>query len=92
MNLHHPFSSAVNNMMRVIEAEMENLQYVGYVHGRVKKCMDLEVDGNRRRGRPRKRWRDVVMRDMEDCALVRKDAFDRAEWRMLLWGNQLTPA
>ena len=58
----------------------------------VKKCMDLEVDGNRRRGRPRRRWRDVVMRDMEDCGLVKEDAFDRAKWRMLSWGDQLTPA
>ena len=53
----------------------------------VKKCMALEVDGGRERGRPRKRWSDVVRRDMKKCGLAREDAYDRAKWRMLSWGK-----
>ena len=58
----------------------------------VKKCMDLEVEGKRERGRPRKRWTDVVGIDMKECGLILEDAEDREKWRMLSWSNRLTPA
>lgn len=57
----------------------------------VKKCMDLEVDGTRGRGRPRLRWREVVKKDMDDCGMVVADASDRPRWRMLSWGKPANP-
>ena len=51
----------------------------------VRKCIDLTVEGKRGRGRPRKRWIDLVTRDMTDCGLVREDACDRMKWRRQLW-------
>jgi hypothetical protein len=47
----------------------------------LKKCMNLEVGGKRRPGRPRKTWEEVVRRDMSDLNSSREMALDRAEWR-----------
>ena len=44
----------------------------------VKKVMEYEVDGVRRRGRPRVGWRHVVDKDMRDVGLRKSDASDRA--------------
>ena len=43
----------------------------------VKKCMSLEVDGAKGRGRPRMTWGQVVERDMRACGLEREDGQDR---------------
>jgi hypothetical protein len=47
----------------------------------LKKCMNLEVGGVRRLGRPRKTLEEVVRRDMRDLNLSREMASDSAEWR-----------
>ena len=57
----------------------------------VKKCMDMEVDGRRGRGRPRKRWIEVVTCDMKERGLLREDIFDRGRWRLLSWGISADP-
>ncbi|XP_047987090.1 uncharacterized protein LOC125226951, partial [Leguminivora glycinivorella] len=55
---------------------------VDYVGNR---CLNLIVQGprSRGRGRPKKRWLDVVTADMEENNLSPQDAEDRAKWRRL---------
>ena len=57
----------------------------------VRKCMSLEVEGARGRGRPRMTWSQVVERDMRECGLRRDDALDRVKWRKLSWGTTCQP-
>ena len=54
----------------------------------VRRVMDINVEGRRVRGRPRKTWVNVVEEDMHMRGLQRKDAEDRAKWRALSWGLQ----
>ena len=44
-------------------------------------AMEFEVEGSRMRGRPRKRWRDVVEGDQRKRGLRRGDALNRGRWR-----------
>ena len=50
----------------------------------VKKCMEYEVEGSRPRGRPKRRWREVVQKDCQACNLNREDAIDRGRWKKLI--------
>jgi len=43
----------------------------------LKKFVTLEVDGARQRGRPRKTWKEVVGKDMNDLQLKPRDVMDR---------------
>ena len=54
------------------------------------KALLLVVDGTKK-GRPKKRWKEVLECDMTARGLQRLDAQDRERWR-LGWKNQLTPA
>jgi len=47
----------------------------------VKKCMEYEVEGARPRGRPKKTWRETVLKDCQARGLNREDAMDRSRWR-----------
>ena len=47
----------------------------------VKKRMEHEVEGARRRGRPKKTWTEIVQKDRQAWKLNREDAVDRNEWR-----------
>ena len=46
--------------------------------------MEMEVQGRRRRGRPRKRWRDCVRDDMQLKGINEEDTQDRNQWRRLI--------
>jgi len=50
----------------------------------VKKCMYCEVEGPRPRGRPKRKWREVVEKDCQACKLNKEDAMDRSKWRKLI--------
>ena len=47
----------------------------------VKTALDLRVDGNRGRGRPKMRWFDNIKKDLEVTNLTEQDALDRVKWR-----------
>ena len=53
-------------------------EYVG------KREMAMEVQGKRRRGRPKRRWMDSIRNDLSDKELSREDTQDRAKWRSLI--------
>ena len=52
-------------------------EYVG------KRVMAMEVPGNRRRRRPKRRWLDSTRNDLSERELSREDAQDRTKWRGL---------
>jgi len=50
----------------------------------VKKYMEYQVEGSRPRGRPKRRWREVVQKDCQARNLNREDAIDRGRWKKLI--------
>ena len=48
-----------------------------------KRVMGIVV-GKRKRGRPRRRWKDCVKEDMAVVGVTEKDAEDRRRWRMAI--------
>ena len=50
----------------------------------VKKCMEYEVEGPRRRGRPKRTWREVVREDCQARKLNSEDAMVRCKWRKMI--------
>ena len=51
----------------------------------VKKCMEYEVEGPRPRGRPKRTWREVVVRqDCQTRKMNKKDVIDRCKWRKMI--------
>ena len=50
----------------------------GYIGQRM---LRLEVPGKRRRGRPKRKFTDVVREDMRAIGVTEQDARDRVKWR-----------
>ena len=52
-----------------------------------RKVMEMDVLGRRRRGRPKKRWKDCVVEDMREKNLLEHYVQDRTRWRRLTMNN-----
>ena len=70
------------------------LRWFGHVERKtdddwVKKCMSIEVDGKRGKGRPMKTWSSVVKHDMKVMGLKREDAQDRCRWMGGIYGKKM---
>ena len=48
----------------------------------LRRALEFEVMGKRRRGRPRKMWKTQVERESKSVGLEREDALNRARWRV----------
>ena len=64
------------------------LRWYGHVKRREKdyvgkRMMEMAVPGRRKRGRPRRRWMDLVREDMERVGAREGDEVDRVKWRLL---------
>ena len=63
------------------------LRWYGHVKRREdyvgKRMMEMAVRGRRKRGRPRRRWMDLVREDMERVGAGEADEVDRVKWRLL---------
>ncbi|VDO19197.1 unnamed protein product [Heligmosomoides polygyrus] len=46
-------------------------------------ALDFEAPGKRPRGAPRKRWKDVIKRDLAEVGASADDAFDKMRWRQI---------
>ena len=47
----------------------------------IKKVLELKIEVRRKRGRPFKRWIDVIEEDMKKRGVVQQDAGDKEGWR-----------
>ena len=47
----------------------------------VRRMLDVEIPGKRRRGRPNLRWKDACKRDMTEVGLKEDNTTNRAAWR-----------
>ena len=64
------------------------LRWYGHIKSREedyvgKRMVEIAVPGVRKRGRPRRRWMDLVREDMERVGAREGDKIDRMEWRLL---------
>ena len=46
--------------------------------------MEMELPGKRKRGRPKRKFLDVVKEDMEEVGAKETDIEDRMMWRMMI--------
>ena len=63
----------------------KRLRWFGHIVRRdeeveIKKVFELKIEGRRKRGRPVKRWIDVVKKDMKKRGVVQQNAGDRESW------------
>jgi len=77
-------------------AKSHRLKWFGHVHRMedgcwIKKCMSLEVDGERKRGRPAKRWMDLIKEDLREKGLRMDEAKNRVQWRAAIRAKRLNP-
>ena len=49
-----------------------------------KKDVEMELPGKRRKGRPKRRFLDVVKEDMKEVGVKEMDIEDRKMWRMMI--------
>ena len=45
---------------------------------------ELEIEGKRKRGRPKKRWKDAIVKDLKCCGLNQVDTEDQVKWKNLV--------
>ena len=43
--------------------------------------MELEITGERKKGRPRELWKECIKKDPERCGLRRGDTYNQEKWR-----------
>ena len=43
--------------------------------------MELEITGRRKKGPPRKLWKECIKKDLEQNGLKREDVYDREKWQ-----------
>ena len=70
----------------------QRLRWFGHVTRReeenpTKEILNIEVEGRRPVGRPRKTWRRCVDEDMARLGVGEESALDRVEWRRLISSN-----
>ena len=77
-------------LTRVVQASMQIteklLKWYGHVRRMkeehiVRRMLDVDIPGKRRRGRPNLRWKDVCKRDMTQAVLKEDNTTNRAAWR-----------
>ena len=73
-----------------LENKLRNarLRWYGHVKRREegylgKRMKEMAVPGNRKRGRPGRRWIDLVREDMEEVGVKKEDEVDRDKWKIL---------
>ena len=49
-----------------------------------RKMMEMELPGKRRRGRPKRRFLNVVKEDMEEVGAKETDVDNRKVWKMMI--------
>ena len=68
-------------------AKVNGVRWYGHVLRRddghfLTKALEFEVKGKRKRGRPKKTWKTQVEKESKSVGLEKKDAMNRARWRV----------
>jgi len=68
-------------------AKVNGVRWYGHVLGRddghvLRKALEFEVRGKRKRGRPKKTWKMEVEKESKSVGLEKKGAMNRARWRV----------
>ena len=76
--------------------ENRRLQWYGHVLRRdegenVRRVLDIEVDGRKKKGRPKKTWMECVRRSMKTRGLKIEDSADRRRWRAAVRSDPANP-
>uniref|UniRef100_A0A7I4Y3C4 Ribosome biogenesis regulatory protein n=1 Tax=Haemonchus contortus TaxID=6289 RepID=A0A7I4Y3C4_HAECO len=82
------FRTAMQTAPVQLKMREQRLRWFGHVLRRpkshpIREAMEFEAKGKRPRGAPKKRWRDVIKRDLAEDKVAAEDAVDRMEWRRL---------
>ena len=78
----------INNIQTLLR--YNRLRWFGHVvrnDGCINRITEFEVVGQRRRGRPKKTWKDTINNDLRHWKLSRADPANRMEWRKKLKTN-----
>lgn len=67
-------------------AKANRVQWLGHVlrtgdDNALRRALEFEVNGTRKRGRPKKTWKRQVEEDLGKVGLRREDAANRVKWR-----------
>ena len=68
-------------------AKANGVRWYGHVLRRdgddvLRKALEFQVSGQRKRGRPKKTWKKQVEEEIEKIGLKKENASDRSKWRM----------
>ena len=83
----------IRGSVKVTEASKKvqeaRLRWYGHLMRReephvAREVMDTEINGTRRRGRPKTRWKDCIRDDMREKGLQEHMTQDRSRWRRLI--------
>ena len=83
----------IRGTTRVVQASKKitekRLKWYGHVRRLkeehiMRRMLDVDIPGKRRRGRPNLRWKDACKRDMTQAGLKEDNATNRAKWRKKL--------
>ena len=84
----------IENILDVVRAR---LRWFGHIERKsdedwVKRVTNLEVEGNRPAGRPKKTWQDTVRADIRLLKLDPNEASNRGSWRRAINAAKSNPA
>ena len=88
---------ATNVESIVAAIQNHRLKWYGHVMRRkdecwIRKCLTMDVEGKRERGRPAKCWMDLVKGDLKAKGLEPEDAAKRVQWRTGLRAKRPNPS
>uniref|UniRef100_A0A914WQR3 Uncharacterized protein n=1 Tax=Plectus sambesii TaxID=2011161 RepID=A0A914WQR3_9BILA len=71
------------------KAQEHRLRWYGHIERRPddhigKIVQQMEVEGKRSRGRPKRRWMNCIRNDMTTSGLTKEDTADRDRWRSMI--------
>ena len=87
-------TTGVESIVEIIKSH--RLKWFGHVKRMddgcwIKRCMNMEVEGERGRGRPAKRWMDLIKEDLKKKGLGPDEAKDRVQWRAAIRAKRPKP-